>query len=477
MTPSTAPKTKFLHYAPDEGFVGDVIPFYRDGVYHAFYLRRRPGRGTSYGHARSTDLVNWEELPDAIDVGGPDEPDAVNCFTGCVVERDGVGYLFYTGFAPGSKRFPRETTCLATSTDFVHWTKAADNPILTSDERWYERDDWRDPYIFWHEEEGQYWMLLCARDRTNPGPMCGCLGLAKSKDLTTWVAHPPLWTPNMIPGAECPDTFEAGGRRYLIYSLMETRYRSAPSWDGPWTFEGATEQVDGMRFYAAKCFHNGDRHLLAGWVSSHEGLTDNGKIEWGGHLGMIRELEPTPGGGLRLKAPPEVRDAFSTPFLDLADAEPVAHSPSWERTPAGLRASAIDGMAITRFRAGPKDYRATMRLRLEGGNAQAGLMIRLSDDMHEGYMVAIDAGVRQVVVKKLKWQTYGEPQMEVARPIRLSPGEPVTVETYVHDSIIEVFVNDETVATARAYDNPQGGLALFAANGAATFESLTIHTP
>ncbi|RYG40439.1 hypothetical protein EON79_22595, partial [bacterium] len=387
-------------------------------VYHAFYLRRRPGRGTSYGHARSTDLVHWEELPDAIDVGGPDDPDAVNCFTGCVIEKDGVGYLFYTGFAPGSKHFPRETTCLATSTDFIHWQKAPNNPILTSNLQWYERDDWRDPYIFWHEGEGQYWMLMCARDSTNPGPMAGCLGLAKSGDLKDWTVCPPLWKPNMIAGPECPDTFEAGGHRYLIYSLMETRYRSAPSLDGPWTFQGATEQIDGMRFYAAKCFHNGDRHLLAGWVSTHEGLTDNGKIEWGGHIGIVRELVPTADGGLHVRAPKEVQDAFPKKVLDLADAEPAIHSPAWERTPQGLRATATDGMAIARLLAVPDDYRAVLKVNLDGPTAQAGLMLRLSEDMYEGYMLSVDTGTSLATIKKLKWQTYGEPQMEVARPVR-----------------------------------------------------------
>lgn len=37
-----------LHYAPTSGVLGDVIPFYHDGVYHVFNLK-----GSSWGHISS----------------------------------------------------------------------------------------------------------------------------------------------------------------------------------------------------------------------------------------------------------------------------------------------------------------------------------------------------------------------------------------------------------------------------------------
>ena len=93
-----------VFYKPADGFVGDVIPFYWDGVYHAFYLKaplpplRDGAHHTPYAHLASRDLVHWEELPLAIEPGPPDAPDSVSCFTGAVIERDGTFYLFYTGF-------------------------------------------------------------------------------------------------------------------------------------------------------------------------------------------------------------------------------------------------------------------------------------------------------------------------------------------------------------------------------------------
>jgi len=32
-----------LHFKPADGYVGDIIPFYNDGEYRVFYLKRREG--------------------------------------------------------------------------------------------------------------------------------------------------------------------------------------------------------------------------------------------------------------------------------------------------------------------------------------------------------------------------------------------------------------------------------------------------
>ena len=48
-----------------------------------------------WGHARSSDLIHWEDLPVAL---APDQPyDSGGCFSGSAIERDGKLYLFYTG--------------------------------------------------------------------------------------------------------------------------------------------------------------------------------------------------------------------------------------------------------------------------------------------------------------------------------------------------------------------------------------------
>ena len=84
---------------------GDAIPFFHDGVYHLFYLTSPPGTTrwpqrvrTTWQHARSTDLVTWEELPPALVPGNEPDPDANGCWTGSVIFADGMYHIFYTGY-------------------------------------------------------------------------------------------------------------------------------------------------------------------------------------------------------------------------------------------------------------------------------------------------------------------------------------------------------------------------------------------
>lgn len=115
-----------IFYQPKDGFVGDVIPFYWEGVWHAFYLKaplpptRKIADGTSYAHLTSHDLVYWEEWPTVVEPGSPDEPDFVSCWTGSFIERNGVFHLFYVGYRGLDDP---QTICHATSQDLYTWEK------------------------------------------------------------------------------------------------------------------------------------------------------------------------------------------------------------------------------------------------------------------------------------------------------------------------------------------------------------------
>ncbi|EAC9468344.1 glycoside hydrolase family 32 protein, partial [Listeria monocytogenes] len=87
------------HFSAPIGWINDPNGFiYYKGHYHLFYqyypYDSRWGP-MHWGHARSSDLVHWEDLPVAL---APDQPyDSGGCFSGSAIERDGKLYLFYTG--------------------------------------------------------------------------------------------------------------------------------------------------------------------------------------------------------------------------------------------------------------------------------------------------------------------------------------------------------------------------------------------
>ncbi|UCH33580.1 MAG: hypothetical protein JSV65_13550 [Armatimonadota bacterium] len=369
-----------LHYRPADGFVGDVIPFFWRGAYHLFYLKRLPGPGpggaeaTPWAHIVSRNLTDWEELPTAISPGGEGEPDCGGCWTGSVVRRKDMFHMFYTGHAPGHPERP-QTVCHAVSVDLVGWSKDQRNPVLLPDPRWYERTDWRDPFVFWNDEERCYWMVVTARVRDVPTSRAGCLALAKSDDLDNWEVQPPLWTPYVVHAPECPDLFQLRERWYMLFSTRETRYRVGRSPAGPWAAP-AIESLDGTRFYAAKTLSDDKRRLLFGWVPTREGEKDSGAWEWGGDLGLPRQLEVAEDGGLVIRCPAEVSDRFGAPLLR-ADEIGACESKlgKWIAAEEVLTGESRDGFAYTLCPGVRGDFAARLLVSVDGQATMAGLLL------------------------------------------------------------------------------------------------------
>ena len=315
-----------VFYKPSDGFVGDVIPFYWDGVYHAFYLKaplpplRDGAQHTPYAHVASRDLTHWEELPLAIEPGPPGAPDSVSCFTGACIERDGTFHMFYTGFRGEGKP---QTVCLATSTDLINWKKDARNPLIEADLRWYEAIDWRDPFPFWNEEAGEYWMLLAAREKDGPSNRRGCIALMTSPDLENWEVKPPFWSPRLYYTHECPDLFRWDDFWVLVYSTFSernvTHYRLSKSLNGPW-LAPANDTFDDRAFYAAKTAGDGKQRFVFGWNPTREDECDAGQWQWAGHM-VVHELLTLDENGFQLAPPPSANGAVLASLRAAVSAE------------------------------------------------------------------------------------------------------------------------------------------------------------
>jgi len=469
-----------MRFTPSHGYVGDPVPFYHEGRFHLFYLRRLPEESgperCPWGHAVSDDLFEWKELPDAFEPGGVGAPDSGGCWTGSVVERGGVFHAYYTGHAPGHPSRP-QSVCLATSQDLTQWEKEPLNPVLLPDPRWYEASDWRDPYVFWHPGERQYWMLLTARLRKPAAaPRRGCVAVATSPDLRKWEVRGPLWSPYSVHAPECPDLWRDGETWRLLFSNGTTRSREAASLEGPW-LPSATEEADSNWFYAAKCFHvpapSGDRHLLVGWIPSCEGGTDTGVKQWGGAISLPREAQLSEEGELGWRVAEEIQNAWSRPLPHLSF-KPITGR--WRMSPEGPRVDARGAFAMAVAQGVPPSFRLETYVALSAGReaaeflrTSAGFVVRFGEDGESGYVVALDARRQQVLVRR--WARWGDPEPMCAQPIRLIPGQPAHVDLYLDESLLEVFVDDHIALSARCYDHTSGALGFWAQDGAAVFSS------
>lgn len=186
-----------FHYTTRRGWINDPNGLvYYDGEYHLFYQHNpfeRDWGNMTWGHAVSTDLVSWTELPTAI------HPDASGTmFSGSAV----IDYENTSGF--GSKKNPpmviaytvdspdRETQAIAYSLDRGRtFTKYAGNPVIDSKEKWNSRDT-RDPRLFRYDD---HWvMVLNERDGHS---------IYTSDNLRDWT-----YRSHVTGFWECPDLFE-----------------------------------------------------------------------------------------------------------------------------------------------------------------------------------------------------------------------------------------------------------------------------
>jgi len=465
---------------PADGLVGDVIPFFWRGDYHLFYLKasRPPARSgaafTPWAHIVSRNLVDWNEMPLALTPGDADAPDANGCWTGSVIrrEREDIFHIFYTGHAPGSAHGP-QTICHAISFDLLKWEKDHRNPVLSPDRRWYERDDWRDPFVFWNGVERCYWMLIAARELGAPTPRAGCIALAKSDDLEKWETYPPLWSPHIVHAPECPDMFPLGDRWYMLFSTNETRYRVGLSPAGPWGVP-SPESLDGPRFYAAKTLSDGRRRLLFGWVPTREGETDRGAWEWGGDLGLPRELGEGSDGGLVIGCPDDVSSTFGRPRFNPDEIGGFqARLGRWIASNDVLVGEARDGFGYALCAEAGGDFAARLVITMDGAPTRAGLLLRAGEKLQRGYVLMLEPLFGRMTLRP--WQSWGDAEPWVERPLRIVRGEPISLQLLVEGSILEVVANGRCCLTCRLYDERSGVLGVFVENGIAEFSALTVY--
>ena len=234
--PWREPPVSFVHFRPAQGKVGDAIPFFWKGEYHVFYLNE--GR---WDHIESQDLVHWRELPPALARSDdPLAPDGEACWTGSIVEHNGVFHLFYTG---KNIRDPAgdQKVMAATSTDLIHWQKQPARTFYADGVRYwskpvngparaiiYHHQAFRDPDVFYRHETREWWMLVHALNADMRKP---CLGLYTSSDLTTWQPKAPLASYEPSISLDCPHAAPLGNRWFIL--AADTSYTTAPSPVGP----------------------------------------------------------------------------------------------------------------------------------------------------------------------------------------------------------------------------------------------------
>jgi beta-fructofuranosidase len=315
-----------FHFTAPAGWLNDPNGLTRRGdEYHLFYqfnpLAPVHDR-IHWGHAVSTDLVRWRDLPIAL---APSEgPDVDGCWSGVLVNDGDVPTIVYSG-----RHGDHELPCIATgSPDLVEWTKHPGNPVIPSPPADLDIVAFRDHCVW---REGDLWRQIIGSGIRGQG---GTALLYESSDLREWTYLGPLligdsddrprtapdWTGTMW---ECVDLFRlegAGGdghgisRDILVFSAWDEGVTHHPlSWIGRYEGDRFVPErlhrldLGGRFFYAPQTMRDTDgRRLVFGWMQ--EGREDAASIAagWSGVMSLPRVATLAADGSLRQSPADEV---------------------------------------------------------------------------------------------------------------------------------------------------------------------------
>jgi beta-fructofuranosidase len=414
------------------------------GTHHVFHQSDPDSLwfGTmSWGHVSSTDLLHWRRDEPAL---VPSQPaDADGCWTGCVIDVDGVATAVYTGVVALGDDHWTQTVCLATATDpgLRSWRKHPGNPVVVEPPG-FPVTAFRDPYV-WRDESGWVMLLGSALPSGEGAVLC-----YRSADLLSWSYHGVAVSGSELPegvwtGAvwECPALIRVSADRHLLlFSVADpakTPVLNYPVAVTGW-FDGARFRPETVaRFdHGHDCYapavETGDGRFLAyGW--SWEGLTERGRAEqgWAGCLTLPREIGYRDG---------QVSYRLGVDLSDL-------RSGHWEARDARLTAGepgldhAVGAQAA--------EIRLALDLAADGG---FDLAFYASPDGQEQTVIRYRAADGSLEFDRDRSSLWSQALGGVSRAQYPLPATGIIELTLVIDhSVAELFVGDAVVLTERVY--------------------------
>lgn len=476
---------------------GDAIPFYHEGKYHIFSLTSPPGTTvyperlrTTWSHSISYDLVHWQELPTALYPGEGDEPDASGVWTGSVIYGEGQYHAFYTGYCLTAEF--QQTICHATSDDGITWTKDIANPVITPMTELYEKLDWRDPYVFYNEEDENYWILISARRLDMPVTRRGCIVLYRSKNLKDWTYYGPIYSPGHTNCPECPEMYKMGGHWYLSYSrfseFVNTIYRVSESPFGPWR-KPKKDGIGGRRFYAAKSMQNDDgRRFYFGWAHDRAEQSDKGEWYWGGTFCIPHEVVPTENGELNVKLPCEYEHIFDK-AVNWKYISVLGNAKNYgEKT---ITLNALESCSYGFLRHTEESYMLTCKIVPRETYDTFGILLKSDKEASGCLFLEFDKAMQRVSFLNLPmgvdpfWVQSCQAVPPATEPgpdgvrvcektMQIEDGKAIDVKIIVDHDMIEAFIDEQIAFTYRIYAKPEFETGIIAQDSNVEFYNLSI---
>ncbi len=300
-----------FHFSPEKNWMNNPngLIFY-EGEYHMFYQHNPDANiwgSMHWGHAVSSDLIHWEQLPVAL------FPDKIgDILSGSVVidkrNSSGLGtdnqapmvaiFTQHNDEAEKSGESQYQKQSIAYSLDKGRtWEKYEGNPVLENP----GYKDFRDPKVLWHRESRQWIMVLAAFNR---------IRIYASKNLIDWDYKSEFGKEGDPRLLECPDLFPISvrGTDEIKWILMTGVKDNAPNggsgtsyrignFDGEKFIADTTDEKwldwgsDNYAFGTWSNLPNPTKRVYGiGWMNNWQYAQEVPTDNWRGSMTLPREL-------------------------------------------------------------------------------------------------------------------------------------------------------------------------------------------
>jgi len=472
-----------FHFTPPKNFMNDPngLVYYK-GEYHLFYQHNPQGTvwgHMSWGHAISTDMLHWKNLPVAI----AEEPGKFMIYSGSAV----VDWQNSSGLCTSTQ--PQNPSCLiaiytAASSDSQKqnlafsndrgrtWKNYAENPVAD-----LNRPDFRDPKVFWYKPQKKWVMVAVLADERKAV-------FLDSRDLKTWALRGSFEAVGDQKGQwECPDLFElyvgakAGEKKWV---LVINRNPGAPAGGTGveyfvGAFDGAHFVADnpaadrlwadyGKDFYATNSFSDlpvkDGRRIWMGWLSNWQYANSEPTATWRGAQSLPRELSLAQyPNGIRLVQKPvvETKRLRESIVLKLKDL-------SFPGASQAVNVANVHGETLE----------IETELAPEGSKE---IGFRLRKGGAEETLLGVKGRGKEIFIDRTRsGEVSFAPEFAGRQSTTVRQRDRVKLRVFLDRSSVEAFVNDgEVVLTDRIYPSPgSDGLQLYSADGRGKVISLSI---
>lgn len=455
-----------IYYQPEGVWFGDCMPFGKGNEFYLFHQRdnRNPcpfGEPFGWSLATTSDFVHYEDHSIAIPRGADDEQDQFIYAGSIFQDREGGYHAFYTGYNRDfiKQDRPSQVIMHAVSDDLLTWTKTGDALELAPQEG-YDKDDWRDPFVMWDEEEQEYLLILGGRKINGKKLLNGCSVYFTSKDCRKWTFRGDFWTPNIFTMHEMQDIFKIGDWWYLLISEYSDRkkivYRMSKSLKGPWTAP-VDDAFDGRAYYAGRTYCLNGQRILFGWVPTRDHDDDRANYLWAGAF-MPHEIYQREDGSLGVKIPDSVWNAFCE-----------------RKAVQNIKLATVDTREERILAEDCGDlFSLEMTVTFKENTRSFALKLYEDPETGEAYQYIFSIGEKRIYFEKspnFPWFQYMN--MGLERPVDFTPNTQYHIRLIVDDTIATLYINGVAL-NVRMYHKFGDAVGIFVQDGTAEFTNISI---